>query len=163
VVWAWPDGTVTGGEKSGDGSVPSPFRSAALYELGRHHFEPAGCRVPESRDEAPLAWDLPHTELLRCEASDGGYTGTLLCAADQGDFATIRQAFLDKAIETPQPVAELPAGRDEPWPFQVSFPHEPAGAGRVFWDDESSLCSAEIQVDATDVAVAVDAFTSGTG
>lgn len=161
VVWAWPGGDDEG---SSDGSVPAPFSSAALYELGRHHFDPADCRVPQTEDEAPLAWELPHSELVRCAAPDAAYTATLLCADNEADFLTIRRAFLDKALAAPQPVTELPAGRDEPWPFQVAFNHAPGGAGRVFWDDPSSRCSVELQTaEQTDLGIALSHFVSGTG
>ena len=59
---------------------PAPFESDALYEIGRHHFAPEDCTVPESKAQAPLAFDLPHTELLKCTGPDDAYSGTLLCA-----------------------------------------------------------------------------------
>ena len=140
-----------------------PVLSWALYELGRHHFDPTSCRVPRSREEVPLAWDLPHTELLKCRQDDDGYTGTLLCAGDEVDFMAIRDAFLDKAIDEPQPVTELPAGRDQAWPFQVSYDHTARGAGRVFWDDPGSRCSAELQTTEGDLEVALAQYASGSG
>ena len=142
---------------------PAPFESEALYELSRHHFDPDDCQVPETVDEAPLAFDLPHTELLKCSGPDGAYTGTLLCAANRDDALAIRETFLDKAVEAPQPITENPAGRDEPWPLQVSFPHEGGGAGRVWWEDTGSLCAAELQVTEPGVESAISHFLGGLG
>ena len=176
ITWVWAlagggDGSPGGGSTDGGptsggstaSSPPAPFQSAALYELARHHFEPTDCSPVDEPSDAPLAWEVPHTEALKCYRPDGSYTGTLLCAGDEADFMTIRGAYLDKAVDDPQPVTELPAGRTEPWPFQVSFIHEGGGAGRVYWDDPGSLCAVELQVFEPSVEVAVDHFTAGTG
>jgi hypothetical protein len=161
-ILAWPDGD-DGGTPTPPDEVPSPFASAALYGMTRHHFDPGDCQVPQSQDEVPLAWNLPHNELLKCFAPDGAYSGTALCAANENDFMTIRREFLARRTAEPETVTELPAGRDQPYPFQVSFPHTPDGAGRVFWDDQDALCSVELQVTDTDVQVAVDHFVTGLG
>jgi hypothetical protein len=165
-VWAWPDAEGDGGGGGGGGGEvepPEPFRSAALYELGRHHFDASACREPLSQEDAPLAWTLPHIELLKCDGPGQSYTGTLMCTQDQADFMTVREAFLGKAADVPQPVTDAPAGRDEPWPFQVTFHHENGDRGRVFWDDPAARCSAEMQLPGTDLAVALDRFRTGLG
>ncbi|HET6561441.1 MAG TPA: CHAT domain-containing protein [Marmoricola sp.] len=168
VAWAWPgDGEDGSTDRSTQEPTdppteeppPAPFRSAALYELGRHHFDARECSVPQSKEDVPLAWDLPHTELLKCERPE--YTGTLICTGDETDFRTVRDAYLDKAADTPQPVTEPPAGRDEPWPFQVSFHHDPDGGGRVFWHDGGSGCLAELQTPETDIGVVLGHFVTG--
>jgi hypothetical protein len=161
IAWIWTLGRAGGG--TSQSFPPPPFKSAALYELARHHFDPGDCQPLESPSDAPLAWEVPHTEALKCHRPDGTYDGALLCAGDMADFRTIHDTYLDKADGDPQPVTELPAGRDEPWPFQVSYLHVGGGAGRVYWDDPSSLCAVELQVDETDVQVALSYFASGTG
>ena len=81
------------------------------------------------------------------------YSGTFLCAEDQTDFETVRAAFLGEAVGDTEEVTGPPAGRDEPYPFQVAFHHAGVGAGRVFWDDVGVLCSAELQTVETDLGV----------
>jgi hypothetical protein len=162
----WPDDGGNGGS-AGDGGTtreedaPAPFESVALWNMASPFFEPGECRVPESPDEAPLAWDLPHTELLKCTQSDESYSGTFLCAADESDFETIREAFLGEAIGDTEEVTDPPAGRDEPYPFQVAFHHDGVGAGRVFWDDVGALCSAELQTTETDLEVVLGYWVGG--
>jgi hypothetical protein len=110
-----------------------------------------------------VAWTLPYTELLKCERPDGSYRGTLICASTDEDFTTIRDAMLATANDKPQEVTDLPAGRDQAWTYQVSFPHENGGAGRVLWHDSGSQCLAEMQLDDTDLSVALGHFTAGSG
>jgi hypothetical protein len=155
-VWAWPDSGGGGGD-----APPEPFQSAELYELARHHFGPSRCIEPQSREEAPLAWTLPHTELVWCDGSDSSYSGTFLCASDRTDLATIRQAYLDEKVDEEQPVTDPPAGRDEPWPYQVAFHHENNNGGRVYWEDPDSLCAAQLRVHDPDLSVVLDLFVTG--
>jgi tetratricopeptide (TPR) repeat protein len=174
VVWAWPGGDAgsrdvpAGGspdaspEAPADEPPPEPFRSTALYELGRHHFDSTDCWVPQSREEAPVAWPLPHTELLKCERPDQSYTGTLICAQNNEDFRTIRRTFLDTAADPPQDVTAVPAGRDKEWDYQVSFSRS-SGARRVLWHDADPRCLAEMQLKDTELEVALGYFTSGSG
>ncbi len=148
VIWA-----VTSGP-------PAPFESDALFEIGRHHFAPEDCTVPESKAQAPLAFDLPHTELLKCTGPDGVYTGTLLCTETGAELETVRQGFLAGAGGEPQPITGLPAGREDPWPFQVSFAHQ-GGGSRVYWDDADLLCAAELQGSDNDPTGSVAHFEDG--
>jgi hypothetical protein len=164
VVWAWPGGDSEGGAGNDvDQPPPAPFRSAALYELARHHFDSTDCFVPQSREEAPVAWTLPYTELLKCERPDESYTGTLICAQNDEDFRTVRNRLLGTAIDQPQDVTALPAGRDQEWTYQVSFSRKNNGAGRVLWHDADPRCLAEMQLEETDLEVALGYFTSGSG
>ncbi len=162
----WPDDGGSGGS-AGDGGtteqgdVPAPFESADLWRMAEPYFGPGECSVPQSSEEAPLAWDLPWSELLKCRRSDEAYTGTFLCAEDQADFDAVRAAFLGEAVGDTEEVTGPPAGRDEPYPFQVAFHHAGVGAGRVFWDDVGVLCSAELQTVETDLGVVVDYWTGG--
>ena len=158
IVWSNGDGGSTGND-----SVPEPFQSAALYEMARHHFEASECRVPQTEDDAPLAWNLPHTELLRCERPDSSYKGALLCAGDQADYEEARDGFLGEAIGDTTTVPETPAGRSEPWPFQEAYEHVGKGNGRVLWADEDSGCMVELQVEEPGVDAAIEYFLTGLG
>ena len=86
-----------------------------------------------------------------------------MCTDSRADFDEVRREYLGKAVDDPQPVTEPPAGRDDPWPFQVVFHHEDGNRGRVFWDDPDRLCSVEMQLSATDLEVARDHFATGLG
>ena len=162
----WPDdggpgGSTGDGGTTEQGDVPAPFESADLWRMAEPYFGPGECSVPQSSEEAPLAWDLPWSELVRCRRSDEAYSGTFLCAEDQTDFDAVRAAFLGEAVGDTEEVTGPPAGRDEPYPFQVAFHHAGVGAGRVFWDDVGVLCSAELQTVETDLGVVVDYWTGG--
>jgi hypothetical protein len=101
--------------------------------------------------------------VLKCERPDESYTGTLICARNDEDFRIIRNRFLDTAIDPPQDVTALPAGRDQEWDFQVSFSRKNRGAARVLWHDADPRCLAEMQLDETDLEVALGYVSSGSG
>ena len=163
----WPEDGGNGGS-AGDGGTTQQEDAARTVRV-RGPLEHglallrarASARSPESSDDAPLAWDLPRTELLKCTQSDESYSGTFLCAADESDFETIRGAFLGEAVGDTEEVTDPPAGRDEPYPFQVAFHHDGIGAGRVFWDDVGALCSAELQTKETDLEVVLGYWVGG--
>ncbi len=153
-VWAWPDGDSAG--------PPAPFESEALYELARHHFEPGDCFVPQSRDDARLLWDLSHTELVLCERTD--YKASFVCMSDQAGLDEVRMALVvNRADGTPTDVTEAPAGRAEPWPYQVAYQDKFYEGGRVFWEDDASRCSAILRVAEPDPQVAIEQFSVGLG
>jgi hypothetical protein len=152
-VWAWPDDDST--------TPPDPFESAALYELARHHFEPGDCGAPEEKGDAPLLWDLDHTELLVCERPDQAYNAALVCMGDQAAFESMRDDTLLGRADDTTTVSEPPAGRDEPWPFQVSFHDSQSGSGRVLWDDEESWCAVLLRTPDTDIQDVLGHFASG--
>jgi caspase domain-containing protein len=150
--------------QTGSDSPPAPFASAGMYEMAQHLFNADDCDpVESSSGGAPLAWDLdPRPDhIVRCELSDGSFTGVFMCN-DNGDVDAIRNAYLSKAISgTEQDVSEPPAGWDSTIDgVQTSFKHEDGGS-RVYWDSPERGCAAELQNESNDVGATVQYWTTG--
>ncbi len=160
-VWLGPDGG-TDGTDGASGDVPAPFASTSLWELASPYFDPDECFVPQTENDALLLWDLPHTELVLCIGSD--YKSSFVCVEDRAGLVEVRTTLVtNRAQEEPVALTVLPAGRDEPWPYQVSFVDRVFDGGRVYWEDSVSRCAAILRVEDPDVDLATAYFRDGLG
>jgi len=148
VVWVWRD-------------PPAPFRSAALYELARHHFDPGECHEPQA-DEFPEAVNKGYAELLVCDGPDKDYYGTLVCHDDEAAFESQLETWLGLA-EDVEDVSAPPAGRSEPWPHQMLYRGEVKQLGRVLWYDGESECAALLRAPTRDLEATMAFFSEGNG
>jgi hypothetical protein len=129
-------------------TVQPPFESAKLYDFARYLFDPGDCKEPVRASEAPVAFPLPHSELVKCDSRpDQPYTGTFLCTNNVQDFDYNRTEFLSYAIDgIERQVTRPPAGKDEPVDgVQVAYNHVNSHDARVYWDSPSLLCAGELQ------------------
>ncbi|MEJ7707568.1 MAG: hypothetical protein WKF82_10055 [Nocardioidaceae bacterium] len=125
---------------------PAPFKSAELAAFAAPYFTSGQCYLPDS-DEAPVAYDLPHIELVKCGRKGEAYTGTFWCTQDAADFRRDRRAFFSNGVRsTMRSLEGLPAGpKDVPLDTRRAYQHVNDGGFRVYWASRAQLCSAELQ------------------
>jgi hypothetical protein len=90
-------------------TAQAPFESAKLYNFHRYYFDASECEKPGPED-APVAYYLPHSELVKCDSLDQPYKGTFLCTNNNQDLLDNRTVFLKYAIDgTQQPGSTQPS------------------------------------------------------
>jgi hypothetical protein len=137
----------------------SPF-DAGLLAAASPYFPSEQCREP-TPEEAPLAVQLPLTEVIKCGGT-GTYTAVFWCTDTESNFAESRRRYLALATDTPIDITSTPAGQDTVTDgVQKAFHHADGDAARVYWDSLSSLCGAELQSTNTDVGAAVNFWHNG--
>jgi hypothetical protein len=134
---------------TGPSTVPSPFQSAALYGFARYLFDVDvdNCYVPQTQDETPLIWGLPHNELVKCESANQPYTAVFWCTQNLQDLQQDRGVYLNQAVNgTERRLTEPPAGHGEPVDgVQTAFKHVQNMGARVYWDSQAGPCAGELQ------------------
>jgi hypothetical protein len=159
-----PGGDVTSGPESDGGTgggdqqpVQAPFESVEMWAMAWPYFDPADCKVPTTQAEAPLAWSLDWSELVKCLSDD--YGATFLCTDNSAQLAEARAAFLGKAVDAPRSLDGHPA--DQPGAsVQVAFRHEGSGT-RVYWDSQDQLCLAELQSTSAELSEVIRIWRRG--
>jgi hypothetical protein len=143
-------------------TVPAPFQSAALYEFARYLFDAHECG-PGGPQDTPLIWDLPHTELVKCDSGNPRYAGAFWCTHDVQDLQADRRVYLNQAVDgTQRQVTGPPAGKDEPVDgVQVAFNHVSTNDARVYWDSPSLVCAGELQAENDNVNATIDFWRNG--
>ncbi len=142
--------------------VPAPFQSAKLYGFARHLFGTNDCFVPKP-GEFPVSDSVPDSEVVKCIARRGPFSGTFFCHDNSREFLEDRNNYLGYALPgTKQPVTGPPAGRATSVDGrQVAYQHKGGGDARVYWDSPKQLCAAELQANNRDVAAAVHYWRQG--
>jgi hypothetical protein len=146
-------------DQEGAAPATSPF-DAGLLAAASPYFPADACGVP-TPEEAPLAAQLPLTEVIKC--GDGGqYSVVLWCTDTQSKFAESRGRYLASATDTPIEITSTPAGQDSATDgVQQAYHHSDGDEARVYWDSPSALCGAELQSTSTDVGAAVNFWHNG--
>jgi hypothetical protein len=150
------------GNQATDQAPPQPFSSTVLHDFARHHFDADDCFIPDET-QAPVAFYLPHTELVRCESAQDPYTGTFMCSKTAQELESNREEFFDTAVDgtledIEGPGAGMNAATDG---VQVSYHRLGSNNARVYWDSPSMLCSGEIQALDDDVTAAIQFWRDG--
>jgi hypothetical protein len=141
-------------------AATSPFE-AGLFAAASPYFPADACREP-TPDEAPLAAQLPLTQVIKCDSGKGQYTLVLWCTDTDANFAVSRRRYLDSATDTPIEITSTPAGQDVVTDgVQQAYHHSDGDGARVYWDSPSALCGAELQSTSTDVGAAIDFWHNG--
>jgi hypothetical protein len=155
---------LSGAWQSNDETAPQPFTSATLYDFANDYFDADDCIADPNARQAPVAFRLPHTELVKCGTRSDQYEGTFLCTDNRDDLESNRDEFLKRAEDgTLEDIDGPGAGMDDATDgVQVSFQRVNSGYARVYWDSPSLLCFGEIQAHDADVDATVAFWRDGT-
>ncbi|MGI8435007.1 MAG: hypothetical protein ACR2LE_09785 [Nocardioidaceae bacterium] len=125
--------------------VPRPFTSATLYSFAKLYFPKSQCRKP-TRTEAPVAFQSPDKERVKCGDASTLFSGTYWCKANIVGLTNDRNQFLADS----QGARRLLRGRPAPLAgiridHAQAYHHVQSNDPRVYWQSTDQRCAAEIQ------------------